>query len=254
MDSQPQAPKPAPDLRTFMVNGPGPALAHLIPFAAWLILMQALGEPAGWKYALRTVLGLGLLLWARPWRWYPRFQIKNLPPTLGVGVLVLLVWIVPEMGFMDHFPALKAFYFRFLVMPFGQLPPYVDPQTLRHLAESPYRPDVCGWALALTRLAGSAFVIAIAEEFFWRGFLYRWLIQRDFTDLSLRAFELQPFLIMVALFGFEHDRWLVGMFAGAAYGGLLLLTGDIWAAVLAHVLTNFLLGLYVLGSGNYGFW
>ena len=33
-----------------------PVWAHVIPFAAWLFIMQMLGDPAGWKYALRTLV------------------------------------------------------------------------------------------------------------------------------------------------------------------------------------------------------
>ncbi len=35
---------------------------------------------------------------------------------------------------------------------------------------------------------------------------------------------------------------------------LLLGTRDIWAAILAHCVTNFLLGLYVLLTSSYQFW
>ena len=55
-------------------------------------------------------------------------------------------------------------------------------------------------------------------------------------------------------FGLEHDRWLAGIFAGLAYGLVAIRTRDIWAAVMAHVVTNLLLGLYVLAVGAYSFW
>ena len=48
--------------------------------------------------------------------------------------------------------------------------------------------------------------------------------------------------------------FLVGILAGLAYGLLLIRTRDIWAAVTAHVVTNLLLGFYVLVMGAYGFW
>jgi membrane protease YdiL (CAAX protease family) len=44
------------------------------------------------------------------------------------------------------------------------------------------------------------------------------------------------------------------MAAGAVYGLLAVRTGDIWAAALAHGLTNLALGAYVLLCGRYGFW
>lgn len=222
------------------------ALAHVVPFVAWLAMMAALGEAAGWKYALRTGLAILLLAWAKPWKYYPPPRLRNLPLALLAGLAVCAVWVLPELPFMERWPMVKDLYLRFGVMPLGKIPEYPSP--------SPYEPWLCGWPLTVVRLIGSAFVIAVIEEFFWRGFLYRWLVQKDFGKLSLRAFELQAFAIMCVLFGLEHDRWLVGIIAGAAYGGLVLLTGDLWCAIFAHVITNYVLGLYVVGSGNYSFW
>ena len=58
---------------------------------------------------------------------------------------------------------------------------------------------------------------------------------------------------MVALFSVEHDRWLVGAFAGAMYGWLAVRKG-ILSAIIAHVTTNLALGIYVLETGNWQFW
>jgi CAAX prenyl protease-like protein len=103
------------------------------------------------------------------------------------------------------------------------------------------------------RLAGSAFVIALAEELFFRSFLYRWLQNRAWTTVSPRAFDPNAFLWMVALFALEHDRWLAGAMAGALYG-LVYLRKGLAAAVLAHMVTNLGLGLYVIWRGEWGFW
>ena len=119
---------------------------------------------------------------------------------------------------------------------------------------SPYSPAACGWALTLVRLLGSALIIAAIEEFFWRGFFYRVLLGQSFTRIDLRRFDLGRFLLVVFLFGVEHDRWVVGMVAGAAYGILVIRTGNLWSGILAHGLTNLLLGGYVLMTGSYQFW
>ena len=47
---------------------------HVVPFVAWLFFMQMLGEAAGWKYALRSVICLGLFLYLKPWQWYTRLM------------------------------------------------------------------------------------------------------------------------------------------------------------------------------------
>lgn len=237
----PPASSSAPDSRL------GAIMRHVVPFLAWIGLMYALGEPAAWKYALRTGLCLALFLGLHPWTGYRGPELRDLMWGVPVGVAVLVAWIGLETPWAAaRMPGLQEFYLRWLVFPLGELPPLPE--------ASPYAPQTCGWALALVRLGGSALVIASIEEFFWRGFLYRWLVRRRFLSVGLGRFELQAFLITVAVFGLEHQRWLAGIVAGAAYGGLIIHRKNIWGAVIAHVVTNLLLGLYVLSSGSYTFW
>ena len=59
---------------------------------------------------------------------------------------------------------------------------------------------------------------------------------------------------MAIAFGFEHARWFVGIIAGVAYGLLYVKTRNLWSAILAHIITNWLLGLYVLRTQAYQFW
>ena len=56
-----------------------PTLAHVVPFIAWLFVAHMLGDPEGWKYAVRSAICLGLFVWLRPWRWYGRLDLKNIP-------------------------------------------------------------------------------------------------------------------------------------------------------------------------------
>lgn len=207
--------------------------------------MYGLGEPAAWKYAIRAAVSLVLLLWLRPWRWYEPLRIRHLPAVFAVGVLVFVVWVFPESLWMDRWPDLKALYAKWILFSSAGA----------EAGLSPYAPEICGWPLALAKIAGSAFVIAAIEEFFWRGFLYRWLLDRDFVNVGLGVLQPAMFFACSLAFGIEHgNRWLVGFIAGAVYGLLLIRTRDIWAAVVAHVVTNLLLGLYVLAMGAYGFW
>ena len=220
--------------------------SHALPFAAWLALMTAPGLPPAWNYALRTVVCLALFLWLRPSKGYSHPRIRDLPPAFLVGVAVFAVWVLPESPWFERWPALRDLYLRWAVLPLGKMP--VPPTVF------PFAPEVCGWSLALIRLAGSALVIAPIEEFFWRGLAYRWLIGKKFTQVDLGTLR-WPILLAVSIcFGLEHERWLAGLIAGLAYGLLMIRTRDIWAAVMAHMVTNFLLGLYVLAMGAYTFW
>jgi membrane protease YdiL (CAAX protease family) len=219
--------------------------SHALPFAAWLALMTVPGLPPAWNYALRTALCLVLFLWLCPSRGYDCPKIRDLPPAFLVGVAVFAVWIFPESSWIDRWPKLRDLYLRWAVLPVGKMP---APTFF------PFAPEVCGWPLALVRLAGSALVIAPIEEFFWRGLAYRWLIGKEFTQVDLGTLRWPILLTVSVCFGIEHDRWLAGLMAGLAYGLLMIRTRNIWAAVVAHVVTNFLLGLYVLADGAYQFW
>jgi CAAX prenyl protease-like protein len=159
---------------------------------------------------------------------------------------VFALWILPESWPAEQYPALSGLYRRFAVRSSGHPPSAVF--------LSPYAPECCGWLLALIRLGGSAFVIAVIEEFFWRGFLYRWLLSKDIMNADLSRIHWAAFVIVALIFGLEHDRWLAGLLAGLIYGAMYVRTRDIWATAAAHAVTNLLLGMYVLAAGAYSFW
>ena len=222
------------------------AVPHVAPFAAWVLLMLLPGVPPAWSYVLRTLAGAVLILVLRPWENYPRLAWSHVPPALLVGVAVFALWIIPESPwFAQRFTHAHAFYLRYGVT--GDASPVAG-------ADSPFSPQVGGWPIALVRLAGSACVIATIEEFFWRGFLYRWIQKPDFLSVDLGRFHAAAFAIVVVVFAVEHHRWAAGAIAGVAYGLAAVRTRDIWTAVLAHVVTNGLLGVYVLATGSYAFW
>jgi len=223
-----------------------PVWAHVVPFAAWLFIMQMLGDPAGWKYALRTVLCLGIFLYLRPWKWYGKLDLKNIPLAIVVGIGVFAAWIFFETEWMGQFPAIQNFYLKY-----GTLPPWKMPEVS---LDRSYAPEECGWHFTAIRILGSAFVIGIIEEFFWRGFVYRWAQKVEWLKIDIGHFDWKIFFFVALFFGLEHHRWFVGIIAGLAYGWMVIRTRDIWAAAVAHALTNLLLGLYVVWADKYVFW
>lgn len=202
--------------------------------------------PAGWSYAVRSVVCLGLFIWFCPYRWYPALVLRHIPLALTVGVLVFVIWIFPELSLMKAVPGFDSAY-----QLLGIMPPWNRPAPL---TDFPYAPETCGWIFTVIRLLGSSIVVALLEEFVWRGFLYRWMFKTNFLSIDPGQWNRTAFFSVALLFGLEHDRWLVGILAGICYGWLYLRTRDIWAACIAHAVTNFLLGLYVLYTGAYRFW
>jgi membrane protease YdiL (CAAX protease family) len=226
-----------------------PVWSHVAPYVAWLSILFGWDHPTAWKYVVLTALGTGLLLSGRPWRYYPAPRLRYVPAGVAVGLLVFILWVGAETPWMQrHAPGFHEFYLRFFgnLSGFGKRP--------APLTETPYAPEVCGWALSIVRLCGSAFVIAAIEEFFFRGFLYRWLMGSDFLKVDAGRFDRLAFFAVAVIFGFEHETWLAGILCGLLYGGLYVRTRDLWAPIIAHVTTNFVLGLYVLATGAYRLW
>jgi CAAX prenyl protease-like protein len=228
-------------------NAPKDAwIPHVVPFLAWIFLMQMLGEPAGWKYAVRSFVCLGLFLYLRPWRWYPRLNPRNILPAVGVGIFVYAFWIAFETDYFARFETLHRLYLTVGVQPPWEMAPVPD--------DVSYAPDVCGWPLTIIRLLGSAFVISFIEEFFWRGWMYRWMLRDNFLKADLGEMDWKMFVAVALMFGFIHDRWLVGFLCGLVYGGFVIRTRDVWAAGIAHAVTNFLLGGYIIWTQKWEFW
>ena len=199
----------------------------IAPYATWMLLMMALPATAA-GYAIRTAVVAALLAvgWAKRrdasdvsdesdkgrLGLFSRWRLFTL--AIAIGLFVFAIWVLPEQ--FDW-----AWYRDWCIVGEGGT---------KAVAEA-------GAAMIAVRLFGSAFVISVAEELFFR----KWLI------------GFAGFAWMVALFAVEHDRWLVGAIAGAVYGALYLRRG-LFAAIVAHTTTNLVLGLWVLRTGQWQFW
>jgi CAAX prenyl protease-like protein len=215
------------------------AWIRILPFAAYLFfivigdLLERLGTPPGvlrWLYPVKVALVAALL--ALFWRRYTELKQSSLSAAasltaLATGVVVLVLWVSLDAGWM-----------------------IVG-------SSSGYDPRVDGridWLLVAIRIAGAALVVPVMEELFWRSFLMRWIDSPDFESVEPSQLSLKSFAITVLLFGFEHNLWLAGIVAGAAYGWLYKRHRTLWSPILAHAVTNGLLGLWVLRTGNWSYW
>lgn len=210
-------------------------LPLVLPFAVWMALMFAL-PPSAASYAIRSAAtaaaGIACIVFARRTKTsavQEHFACGS-AASVSVGILAGL-----------------AVFGLWIALPCWPMSEPVVP------SPSPYDPAVCGWALALAKLAGSAFVIAPAEEYFFRSFLYRWLIARDISKVPLSKFDGQAFLWTVLLFTLEHDRPLAAAITAAIYGILAIKLG-MKSAVAAHVTTNLVLGIYVIFGKAWQYW
>ena len=243
-------------------------IAHVIPFAIWLTMMVWFDDPT-WSYMARSIGGLITLAIFRPWRWYPKLNWRNIPAAIGVGIFILFVWVIFESPWVvHHAPAVTEWYDRLFVDPFmhpfqtrelfeiapGVMAPYEVLTEGPHAGLHAYDPRASGWLVFSIHMLGTSVFIAIIEEFFYRGFLYRWMQGSPFFRIDAGRLH-WPMLLLISLF-FSVSHFEVGaaIICGIAYGLLYIKTRDIWAAIIAHGTTNFLLGFYVIKFNAYQFW
>jgi uncharacterized protein len=215
------------------------AWLRILPFAAYLAfivigdVLQRLGVPQDtlrWLYPAK--IALVALLLALFWRQYRELSRFHLAPTkllaaLATGVLVLVLWISLDAGWMV------------IGSPSG-----FDPREGGRI----------DWLLVAIRIAGAALVVPVMEELFWRSFLMRWVDAPDFESVEPSQLTIKSFVITVVLFGFEHNLWLAGIVAGAAYSLLYMRHRNLWSPILAHAVTNGLLGVWVVRTGSWSYW
>jgi len=106
----------------------------------------------------------------------------------------------------------------------------------------------------ILKLIISVIIASIVEEFFTRFFLIRWLIDHHWEKVELGKYTLFSFIITILFFGLSHSRWLAGLIVGILLNLLYYKRKNIESCVLAHAVANLALGVYVLYTGNFGFW
>ena len=217
--------------------------AYLAPYAAFLLcflpgdLVQKAFEgqavwwaaaPRYWIFPLQTAVTGALLVWG--WRQYE--LRRPAAPLLAIiaGIFALVVWIAP--GWFGAPPRLEGFNPGY----FGTPGTYALDLTLRFL-----------------RLV---VIVPFAEEIFWRGFLARYLVRHDFQNVPVGAFTQLSFWVVTAGFCLEHSPpdWPAALVTGALYNAVAWRTRSLSACILTHAVTNALLGLWILHTGQWGYW
>ncbi|MGD9648143.1 MAG: CAAX prenyl protease-related protein [Pirellulales bacterium] len=105
------------------------------------------------------------------------------------------------------------------------------------------------------RFIGLALVVPVIEELFLRGFVMRYLTDPDWWKVSLGAVTPTAIAITTALAMAMHPAELFAELIWFSSVTLLMLrTRNLWDCVVAHGVTNLLLGIYVVATGEWHFW
>ncbi len=212
---------------------------YIAPFAAFLafLVLQRL-FPDATKAILAARFATVALLIAvvsrkvTPWRPSRAFV------SVLLGVAVFVIWIGPDVlwpGYRAHW----LFQNALTGNAESSLPAYLRRET---------------WFLTM-RTVSSCLLVPILEELFWRGWLMRWMIHKEFESVPLGRYTVVSFWTVAVLFASEHGPyWDVGLAAGIIYNLWLIRTRSLADCILAHGVTNACLSAYVLATGSWQYW
>ena len=218
------------------------ALARTLPFAAFMVLLALRGSlpPEGvlgldprWVYGLTVLVVGGLLAWF--WREYGELVAQTLPSpseaalAVVVGVVVFGLWVNLDVPWM-----------RLGEPSAGFVPTDAQGQLM--------------WPLIVVRWLGASLLVPVMEELFWRSFLMRWVQSPQFESVPPQSVGLKAIVLSTFVFMLAHTLWLAAIIAGLAYAWLYVRTGKLWLPIIAHAVTNGVLGVWVVMTGKWAFW
>jgi len=217
-------------------------LARVVPFVLFMVILAVRGHvPAdgSWGIDPRWIYGVSVLVVSASllffWRDYRELARGTLPAArelllaVVVGVVVFFLWIN-------------------LAQPWMMLG---EPAATFRPVDAEGRIE---WGLVAVRWVGAALMVPVMEELFWRSFLMRWVDNPDFEKVDPRAVTLKAVGLSTLVFVLAHTQWLAAIVAGLAYAWLYRRTGSLWSPILAHAVTNGVLGIWVVLYGNWQFW
>lgn len=189
-----------------------------------------LETPEYWIYPIQTLACAAVLLRYR--HGYELARPRRVLFTIAIAALVFVLWISPQ-AFLGLDPRIEGY----------------NPEAFGN------RPALY-WTLLLFRFLRMVVIVPFVEEIFWRGFLLRYLINERFTKVPSGAFTWFSFTGVAIGFMLVHSTpdWPAALITGALYNFVAYRTKSLGACVLAHAITNLLLGLWIMQTRQWGFW
>jgi hypothetical protein len=189
-----------------------------------------------------TLAAIGFVL--PGYRQFP-FRISFL--SIAVGVLGVVIWIGLCRMDLEHTYLQPAFDRVGLgwIIGSGQraaFNPFVQ------FADQP----VWAWIFLAIRFFGLALIVPLIEEFFLRGFVMRFVVESDWWKVPFGKVNRLAVVLGTLVPVLMHPAELLAAVAWfSLVTWLMLRTRNIWDCVAAHAVTNLLLGIYVVSSGNW---
>lgn len=205
-----------------------------------------LAQPEQWVYPLQTIVTLACIaFWWRNYTFRP-LNANHIAWAVAAGVIGLVLWLLPSwltvQGFAQEFKPLGFM---------SRHEPGFDPTIWQD------RPGLY-WSVIALRFLRMTVVVAFAEEIFWRGFLWRLLSEpyRDFSQGAFGQWRWQALAGVVVMFALAHwgPDCMVAVIWCLLVSWLYLRTRSVGACIIAHAVTNLLLGIYIMVTKQWGLW
>ncbi len=219
----------------------GAAIGLAIPYSAYPLV-----------YTVKILLTLVAI--ALVWPSYKQFKRQAGLLAVAVGLIGGVMWIALCKlqleqkllhSLLEHVrPALESVGLGSLVT-VGQRPAFNPWDQLAG------RPPLA-WAFLAIRLLGLIAVVPVVEEFFYRGFLMRFVVRADWWNVPPGEVNTAAIVVAVVVPMAMHPGELVAAalwFATMVW--LYVRTRSIWDCVAAHALTNLVLASYTLTTGDW---
>ncbi len=207
-------------------------------------------------------IAITLLTMLLVWPGYRTFPLRVSGLSVVVGVVGVVLWIVlchlrlepkvigpideflgsfipgleegdtPSVGLMSMFGAGERSSFN----------------PIQEMADTP----VWAYVFLAIRFLGLALVVPVIEEFFLRGFMLRYVVHEKWWQIPFGTVNRTALIAGTAIPMLMHPGELLAAFVWfSMVTWLMVRTKNIWDCVVAHGVTNLLLGIYVVWSGEW---
>ncbi len=198
-------------------------------------------------YTVKITLTIAAMLFVLPGYRQFRFHISWL--AIGVGVAGVVFWIgLSQLGLEQRLVENLGPRSRIVGwLGLAERPSY---NPLDELAATPAR----AYAFLALRFVGLALIVPIIEEFFLRGWLMRYVMSDRWWEVPFGRVTTSAVVIGILVPVLYHPEKLAALAWFSLVTWLMVRTRNIWDCVSAHVVTNLLLGLYVVTQHQWQLW
>jgi uncharacterized protein len=196
-----------------------------------------------WVYAARIALTMAAVVFV--WPGYRKFPLRLSWAAILMGIVGGPLWIALAMPGWERlyvWPLLERISLGFLT---GG-----DRSSFNPFDPAGGLSAAAAWTFLSVRFFGLVALVPLIEEFFLRGFLMRFVMERDWWDVPFGKANALAIAVGTIIPVLSHPEWIAAAVWFSLITWLMLRTRNIWDCVAAHAITNLILGVYVVARGG----